>query len=56
MKIIENIIIADEGKVLRSKCHGVILGTEVCLKEIFKDGKLQLDSVDNYEEVIDYVK
>ena len=51
MKIQGNILIADEGKVIRCKCHNVILGTEVYLKEIMKDGKLEPDSPDNYEEI-----
>ena len=51
MKIQGNILIADEGKVIRCKCHNVILGTEVYLKEIMKDGKLEPDSSDNYEEI-----
>ena len=51
MKIQNNIIIADEGKVLRCKCHHVIMGTEVYLKEIMKDGKLESDTADNYEEI-----
>lgn len=62
MKIQNSKLIADEGKVIRCKCHGVILGNEVYLKEIMKDGKLELDTVDNYEEIdepereeIDYV-
>ena len=44
-------LIADEGKVLMCKCHNVILGTEVYLKEIMMDGKLVEDSADNYMEV-----
>ena len=44
-------ITADEGKVLMCKCHNVILGTEVYLKEIMQDGVLVNDSVDNYMEV-----
>lgn len=51
MKVQNNIIIADEGKVLRCKCHHVIMGTEVYLKEIMKDGKLEKDTPDNYEEI-----
>ena len=52
--IIENngkTLIADEGKVLRCKCHHVIMGTEVYLKEKMKDGVLVEDTVDNYEEI-----
>ena len=44
-------LIADEGKVLRCKCHHVIMGTEVYLKEKMKDGVLIEDTVDNYEEI-----
>lgn len=44
-------LIADEGKVLRCKCHHVIMGTEVYLREKMKDGVLVEDSVDNYEEI-----
>lgn len=44
-------IIADEGMVLMCKCHNVILGKEVYLKQIMKDGNLVEDSVDNYMEV-----
>lgn len=44
-------LIADEGKVIRCKCHQVIMGTEVFLKEIMKDGVLVEDNPDNYEEV-----
>lgn len=44
-------LIADEGKVLRCKCHYVIMGTEVYLKEKMKDGVLVEDTVDNYEEI-----
>lgn len=44
-------LIADEGKVLRCTCHGVILGTDVYLKQIMKDGALVEDSADNYEEI-----
>jgi hypothetical protein len=44
-------LIADEGKVLRCKCHHVIMGTEVYLKEKLKDGVLVEDTVDNYEEI-----
>ena len=51
MKVQNNIIIADEGKVLRCKCHHVIMGTEVYLKEIMKNGKLEKDTPDNYEEI-----
>jgi len=51
MQIKNNTIIADEGKVIRCKCHNVILGTEVYLKEIMKSGKLEIDTVDNYEEI-----
>lgn len=42
---------ADEGKVIRCKCHNVILGTEVYLRQIMKNGILEDDSVDNYEEI-----
>ena len=51
MKIQNNIITADEGKVLRCKCHDVIMGTEVYLREIMKNGKLEPDTADNYEEI-----
>lgn len=53
MRIEENgkHLIAEEGKVIRCKCHHVIMGTEVFLKEIMKDGVLVEDSADNYEEV-----
>lgn len=44
-------LIADEGKVIRCKCHHVIMGTEVFLKEIMKDGVLVEDNSENYEEV-----
>ena len=44
-------LIADEGKVIRCKCHHVIMGTEVYLKEKMKDGVLVEDTVDNYEEI-----
>lgn len=44
-------LIADEGKVLMCKCHNVIIGTEVYLKEIMKNGVLEKDSVDNYVEI-----
>ena len=44
-------LIADEGKVLRCKCHHVIMGTEVFLKEKMNDGVLVEDTVDNYEEI-----
>ena len=53
MKVINNgkTLVADEGKVLMCKCHNVILGSEVYLKEIMQDGVLKTDSVDNYIEV-----
>lgn len=51
MKIQNNTVIADEGKVLRCKCHNVIMGTEVYLREIMKNGKLEPDTADNYEEI-----
>ena len=44
-------LIADEGKVLRCRCHHVIMGTEVYLREKMKDGVLVEDTVDNYEEI-----
>lgn len=44
-------LIADEGKVIRCKCHHVIMGTEVYLKEKMKDGVLVEDTADNYEEI-----
>ena len=44
-------LIADEGKVIRCKCHHVIMGTEVYLREKMKDGVLVEDTVDNYEEI-----
>lgn len=51
MNIQNNTIIADEGKVIRCKCHNVIIGNVVYLKEIMKDGKLEKDTPDNYEEI-----
>ena len=53
MKIENNgkTLIADEGKVLMCKCHNVILGTTVYLKEIMMNGMLVEDSADNYVEV-----
>lgn len=51
MRIENNTLIADERKVLRCKCHHVIMGTEVYLKQIMKNGKLESDSPDNYEEI-----
>lgn len=51
MKQINNTIYADEGKVLRCKCHHVIMGTEVYLREKMIDGTLVPDSIDNYEEI-----
>lgn len=51
MEIQNNKLIASEGKVIRCKCHGVILGTEVYLRKILKDGKLEDDTPDNYEEI-----
>lgn len=55
MRISENgkTLYADEGKVFRCKCHNVILGTEVYLRQIMKDGVLVDDSADNYEEIDD---
>ena len=44
-------LIADEGKVFMCTCHNVILGKEVYLKQIMKDGVLVEDSADNYIEV-----
>ena len=44
-------LIADEGKVIKCNCHGVILGKMVFLKEIMKDGVLVEDSADNYTEI-----
>lgn len=44
-------LIADEGKVFRCKCHHVIMGTEVYLREKMKDGVLVEDTADNYEEI-----
>jgi acetone carboxylase gamma subunit len=44
-------LVADEGKVIRCKCHHVIMGTEVYLKEKMKDGVLVEDTIDNYEEI-----
>ena len=44
-------LIADEGKVFRCKCHNVILGTEIYLREIMKNGVLEPDTADNYEEI-----
>lgn len=51
MKIQNNILIADEGKVLKCTCHNVILGKEVCLRNIMINGKLEIDTSDNYEEI-----
>lgn len=51
MKQINNTIYADEGEVLRCKCHHVIMGTEVYLREKMIDGILVPDSIDNYEEI-----
>lgn len=53
MKIIndDKTLVADEGKVFMCKCHNVILGSEVYLKEIMQDGVLKIDSADNYVEV-----
>jgi hypothetical protein len=51
MRIENNTLIADEGKVFRCKCHGVILGSTVYLRQIMKDGKLEVDTPDNYEEI-----
>lgn len=53
MRIEENgkHLIAEEGKVIRCKCHHVIMGTEVFLKEKMKDGVLVEDSAENYEEI-----
>lgn len=56
MKIQNNKLIADEGKVIRCKCHGVILGNEVYLRKIMKDGKLYIDIPDNYEEIDEPVR
>ena len=44
-------LIADEGKVFMCTYHNVILGKEVYLKQIMKDGVLVEDSADNYIEV-----
>ena len=52
--VIENngkTLIADEGKVIRCKCHHIIMGTEVYLREKMKEGVLVEDTVDNYEEI-----
>lgn len=51
MKIEGRTLIADEGKVLRCKCHNIILGTEVYMRQIMKDGVLVEDSAENYEEI-----
>jgi acetone carboxylase gamma subunit len=53
MKIENNgkTLIADEGKVLRCKCHHAIMGTEVYLREKMRDGVLVEDTIDNYEEI-----
>lgn len=53
MKQINNIIIADDGKVLKCKCHNVIMGTEVYLREKMINGFLVPDNIDNYEEIDD---
>lgn len=44
-------IIADENKILLCKCHNKILGTEINLKQIMKNGELIMDTVDNYIEI-----
>lgn len=44
-------LIADEGKLFMCICHNVILGKEVYLKQIMKNGVLVEDSADNYIEV-----
>jgi hypothetical protein len=53
MKVINDgkTLVADEGKVLMCKCHNIIMGSEVYLKEIMQDGVLKIDSVDNYIEI-----
>lgn len=51
MKQTNNTLIADEGKVIRCKCHNVIMGNEVYLREKMKDGVLVPDTIDNYEEI-----
>ena len=43
--------IADEGKVFRCVCHGAILGNELFLREINMNGKLETDTIENYEEI-----
>ena len=44
-------IIANEGKVFKCVCHDTILGSEVFLREIMKDGVLVEDTPENYVEV-----
>lgn len=56
MRIENNTLIADEGKVFRCKCHGVILGNEVHLRKLMKDCKLCVDTPDNYEEINEPVR
>lgn len=53
MKITNNgcTLVADEGYVLKCTCHDIVLGTEVHLDKIMKDGILHQDSIDNYIEV-----
>lgn len=51
MKQINDTIYADAGKVLKCKCHNVIMGTEIYLREKMKDGILWPDTIDNYEEI-----
>lgn len=51
MKIENNIIFAEEGKVIRCKCHNKILGNEVFLDRIMINGHLEIDVTENYEEI-----
>lgn len=53
MKIINDgyTIVADDGYALKCKCHNILLGTEVHLREIMMDDVLVHDSIDNYVEV-----
>lgn len=47
----KKLLIADNGKVFKCKCHHVIMGIEVYLREKMKDGILVEDTADNYEEI-----
>lgn len=47
------ILIADKGKTFICKCHNVIIGSEVYLNSIIINGKLEIDSANNYDEIDD---